>query len=77
MLGAWLAVLASASELLRSRLERAGERQAARAEEARRRASEERLRIARELHDVLAHNISLINVQAGVALHLVDEQPDA
>ena len=33
------------------------------------------MRIARELHDVLAHNISLINVQAGVALHLMDEQP--
>jgi signal transduction histidine kinase len=45
------------------------------AEEARRRAGEERMRIARELHDVLAHNISLINVQAGVALHLMDEQP--
>ena len=41
-----------------------------------RRASEERLRVARELHDVLAHNISLINVQAGVALHLMDEQPE-
>ncbi len=40
------------------------------------RASEERLRIARELHDVLAHNISLINVQAGVGLHLMDEQPE-
>jgi signal transduction histidine kinase len=38
-------------------------------------ADEERMRIARELHDVLAHNISLINVQAGVALHLMDEQP--
>jgi signal transduction histidine kinase len=42
----------------------------------RRRAGEERLRIARELHDVLAHNISLINVQAGVALHLMEEQPE-
>ena len=47
-----------------------------RAEEERRRASDERLRVARELHDVLAHNISLINVQAGVALHLMDEQPE-
>ena len=46
------------------------------AEEARRRASEERLRIARELHDVLAHDISLINVQAGVALHLMEEHPE-
>jgi signal transduction histidine kinase len=32
--------------------------------------------LAQELHDVLAHNISLINVQASVALHLIDEQPD-
>ncbi len=47
-----------------------------REEEHRRRASEERLRIARDLHDVLAHNISLINVQAGVALHLIDDQPE-
>jgi signal transduction histidine kinase len=47
-----------------------------RAEAARRRAGEERLRIARELHDVLGHHISLINVQAGVALHLMDQQPE-
>jgi signal transduction histidine kinase len=46
------------------------------AEERRRQASDERLRIARELHDVLAHNISLINVQAGVALHLMDDDPE-
>jgi signal transduction histidine kinase len=32
--------------------------------------------VAQELHDVLAHNISLINVQAGVALHLIDERPE-
>ncbi|MGW5643752.1 sensor histidine kinase [Saccharopolyspora sp. NPDC003752] len=44
-------------------------------EEARRRASDERLRIARELHDVLGHHISLINVQAGAALHRLDADP--
>ncbi|MCU1439539.1 MAG: sensor histidine kinase [Rhodoglobus sp.] len=35
----------------------------------------ERVRIARELHDVLAHSLSQINVQAGVGLHLMDKQP--
>ena len=36
----------------------------------------ERVRIARELHDVLAHSLSQINVQAGVGLHLIDKQPE-
>jgi signal transduction histidine kinase len=36
----------------------------------------ERVRIARELHDVLAHSLSQINVQAGVGLHLMERQPD-
>ena len=36
----------------------------------------ERVRIARELHDVLAHSLSQINVQAGVGLHLMHKQPD-
>jgi len=36
----------------------------------------ERVRIARELHDVLAHSLSQINVQASVGLHLMDAQPD-
>ena len=75
-LAAWLLVLAAAGEGLRIRRLRAEETARTREEEARRRAGEERLRIARELHDVLAHNISLINVQAGVALHLMEEQPE-
>lgn len=72
----WLPLVGAASEIARSRLERRAERAHVAREEARRRASEERLLIARELHDVLAHNISLINVQSGVALHLLDERPE-
>jgi signal transduction histidine kinase len=74
--GAWLLVLFTVTEVIRVRRERFREFARVREEEARRRASEERLRIARELHDVLAHNISLINVQAGVALHLMDERSE-
>jgi signal transduction histidine kinase len=47
-----------------------------REEEARRRVTEERVRIARELHDVVAHHITLVNAQAGVAHHLMRDDPD-
>src|SRR5579884_3369672 len=46
------------------------------AEQARRAVDAERLRIARELHDVVAHTMATINVQAGVAAHVIDRQPD-
>jgi signal transduction histidine kinase len=72
-LAGWLLVLATVAEMAHVRQQRALR---AREEEARRRAGEERLRIARDLHDVLGHNISLISVQAGVALHLMDQQPE-
>jgi signal transduction histidine kinase len=73
---AWLLVVITVADLVRIRRERTVDAARSRAEEVRRRESEERLRVARELHDVLAHNISLINVQAGVALHLIDERPE-
>ena len=71
-LAAWLLLLLAGSELIRNR--RAVVR--ARYETARRQASEERLGIARDLHDVVAHSLSLINVQAGVALELMDQRPE-
>jgi signal transduction histidine kinase len=58
---------------LRDRVERA---ERTREEEARRRVDEERLRIARELHDVVSHTIGVISVQAGVAAHLLHRRPD-
>ncbi|RFS86523.1 sensor histidine kinase [Actinomadura spongiicola] len=73
---AWALVVLITSELVRMRAQRAAESARVRAEEERRQASEERLLMARELHDVLAHNISMINVQAGVALHLMDDDPE-
>ncbi len=74
--GAWLLFLGVVTEFMRSKRAEAIEMARTRREESRRQQSEERLRIARDLHDVLAHNISLINVQAGVALHLMDERPE-
>ncbi|MFE5027433.1 sensor histidine kinase [Streptomyces sp. NPDC056656] len=47
-----------------------------REEEARRRVGEERVRIARELHDVVAHHLALANAQAGTAAHLVRSRPE-
>jgi signal transduction histidine kinase len=74
--GAWLLAILAGAELVRVRRERFVRERRERAEAERRRADEERLRIARELHDVLAHSISVINVQAGVALALIDDRPE-
>ena len=66
---------------LRDAVRRAEEAERTKDETARRKAVEERLRIARELHDSLTHSISVIQVQAGVAVHLArkrgEEVPSA
>jgi signal transduction histidine kinase len=72
----WMVAILALSELARARREQWVRERAERAQAARRRADEERLRIARELHDVLAHSISVINVQAGVGLALLDTDPE-
>ncbi|MET9956373.1 sensor histidine kinase [Streptomyces sp. NPDC006339] len=80
---AWTGMAAAAGDAVRSRRafvdairERAERAEQTREEEARRRVAEERLRIARDLHDVVAHHIALVNVQAGVAAHVMDKRPD-
>ncbi|MFC8076109.1 sensor histidine kinase [Streptomyces sp. NPDC057307] len=73
---AWVVAVLVGSELVRVRREQWIHDRAERAAAEARRADEERLRIARELHDVLAHSISVINVQAGVGLALLDSDPE-
>ncbi|MEV7285672.1 histidine kinase [Streptomyces sp. NPDC093252] len=80
---AWTGIGATAGDAVRSRRafvqairDRAEKAERTREEEARRRVAEERLRIARDLHDVVAHHIALVNVQAGVAAHVMDRRPD-
>jgi signal transduction histidine kinase len=75
-IAAWLLVLLAVAELVRFRRDHVAELARNRAEQLRRQAGEERMRIARDLHDVVAHNISVINVQANTALHLMDRQPE-
>jgi signal transduction histidine kinase len=86
---AWMGVATALGDAVRSRRgylvarqeratalqERAERAEQALEEETRRQVVEERLRIARELHDVVAHHIAVINVQAGVATHLVRDDP--
>jgi signal transduction histidine kinase len=81
---AWVAMATALGDALRSRRafvayieERAVRAEQTREEEAGRQVAEERLRIARELHDIVAHHIAVINVQAGVASHMLHTQPEA
>ncbi|WP_016906910.1 sensor histidine kinase [Streptomyces xiaopingdaonensis] len=80
---AWTGLAVAAGDAVRSRRafvdairERAERAERTREEEARHRVAEERMRIARELHDVVAHHIALVNVQAGVASHVMESRPD-
>jgi len=81
---AWTGMAVAAGDALRNRRayvaamrERSRRAEEAREQEAGRRIVVERLRIARELHDVVAHHIAVIQVQAGVAAHMLHTQPTA
>lgn len=78
------AIAAAVGDAVRSRRayltateERADRAERTQEEEARRQVVEERLRIARELHDVVAHHVAVVSVQAGLAGHLILRQPQA
>ncbi len=66
----------SRRERLANAIERAERLERERAEDARQAVSSERLRIAQELHDVVAHAMSVIAVQSGMGAHVIDTQPD-
>ena len=80
----WSAAAVLAGDVLRTRgerlaqlEERARQLEHTREEEARRQTAEERLRIARDIHDSVAHAMTTINVQAGAAAHVVERRPAA
>lgn len=80
----WSAAAVLAGDVLRSRRvrmaeleERAQDMERTREEEAGRRMAEERLRIARDIHDSVAHAMTSINVQAGAAAHVLERRPEA
>jgi signal transduction histidine kinase len=70
--GTAAAALGFAVSQRRDRAERA---ERSREEEARRRVDAERMRIAREFHDIAGHSIATINVLSGVAVHVMDKRP--
>jgi signal transduction histidine kinase len=80
----WSAAAVLLGEVLRNRQsakaqleQRARDLERSRDEEARRHVAEDRLRIARDLHDGVAHAMAIINVQAGAAAHVLDRRPEA
>jgi signal transduction histidine kinase len=70
------AAIRTSRERERELAERATELQREREEKARRAVFEERVRIARELHDVVAHHVSVMGIQAGAARRVLDRHPE-
>ncbi len=81
-IAAWCGLSVALGDAVRSNretvaavIERARRAEDSREQEARRQVAEERLRISRELHDVVAHHLAAVNVHAGVAEHLAASDP--
>lgn len=73
----WSGAAALFGDVFRARAERAQILERGRQQELATRMAEERLRIARDLHDSVAHAMATINVQAGAAGHVLARQPEA
>lgn len=69
---AWVVLPAALAASLSARRAASTQR---RSDELRRVAYEERLRVARDIHDVVGHSLSMISLQSGVALHVLDTDP--
>jgi signal transduction histidine kinase len=72
----WLAAVVGIGTAVRYQLDALAARREQADEHRHRLAEQERLRIAREVHDVVAHSLAMINVQAGVAAHVADRRPE-
>ncbi|MET8993646.1 sensor histidine kinase [Amycolatopsis sp. NPDC004169] len=72
----WLIAVIGIGTAVRYQLDALAARRAQADEHRHRLAEQERLRIAREVHDVVAHSLAMINVQAGVAAHVADRRPE-
>jgi signal transduction histidine kinase len=72
----WVIAVVGIATAVRDRFAAARARREQADEHRARMAEQERLRIAREVHDVVAHSLAMINVQAGVAAHVADRRPE-
>ncbi|GAA4550225.1 sensor histidine kinase [Amycolatopsis samaneae] len=72
----WIAAVIGVGTAVRYQWAAVQARREQAAEHRHRMAEQERLRIAREVHDVVAHSLAMINVQAGVAAHVADRRPE-
>jgi signal transduction histidine kinase len=72
----WIVAVVGIGTAVRNRLMAVRASRERAAEHQGRLAEQERLRIARDVHDVVAHSLAMINVQAGVAAHVADRRPE-